>query len=191
MRFNSSHDSHAGDPSDRPGAASQLNNPKLRCRSVVDCSVRLTGDLWSEGDVQIDGHLCGNISCMQLIVGKDAAVTGVIIAQEAVIRGKMTGIIRATRVLLQGTARVESEIIYQSLSVDEGVSFEGIARQRPNPLVEDFAVTATTEARQRIRTREPDTTGNGTGVDCETAGQAGPLAAAEARRQLPGPAADA
>jgi hypothetical protein len=45
-----------------------------------------------------------------------AAVVGAIIAQETVIRGKMTGLIRATRVLFQASARVESEIIYQSLS---------------------------------------------------------------------------
>ena len=105
-----------------------LNNPKLRSRTVLDGSVRLTGDLWSEGDVQIDGHLCGNISCAQLIVSKDAAITGVIIAQEAVIRGKTNGMIRANRVLLQQTARVESEMIYKSLVVDEGASFERIAR---------------------------------------------------------------
>ncbi len=141
MSFNTSHDRHVGDRSDRPRAASDLNNPKLRCRSVFDCSVRLTGDLWSECDVQIDGHLCGNISCVQLIVNKDAAVTGVIIAQEAVIRGKTTGIIRATRVLLQETARVESEIIYKSLVVDEGASFDGIARPSLHPLEEDFAVS--------------------------------------------------
>jgi hypothetical protein len=103
----------------------------------------------------------------------------------------MTGIIRATRVLLQGTARVESEIIYQSLTVDEGVSFEGIARQRPNPLAEDFAVSPTPEGRQGIRIGEPNTTNNGTGVGCETAGPAEPLAAAETRRQLPAPTARA
>jgi cytoskeletal protein CcmA (bactofilin family) len=135
----------AGHPWDPPPAASDLNNPKPRARVVLDSSVRLTGDLWSEGDVQLDGHLCGNISCVQLIVSKDAAVTGVIIAHEAVIRGKTTGIIRAIRVLLQETAHVESEIIYRSLSVEEGVSFEGIARPRPNPLEEDFAMSPTPE----------------------------------------------
>jgi len=67
-----------------------------------------------------------------LIVGKDAVIIGTIIAQEAVIRGKMTGLIRATRLLLQASARVESEIIYQSLPVDEGASFEGISRPRRN-----------------------------------------------------------
>jgi len=150
-----------------------LNNPKLRSRSVLDCLLTLTGDLWSEGDVQIDGHLCGNVNCVQLIVSKDAAVSGVIIAQEVVIRGKTTGIIRATRVLLQGTARVEGEIIYQSLSVDEGASFEGLAWPRPNPFEEDFSLLPSPEAQQRVG--HPHTARG------EAAGQAGPLALAEGR----------
>ena len=132
---------------------------------MLDCSVRLTGDLWSHGDIQIDGHLCGNISCVQLIVSTGAVVTGVIVAEEVVIRGKTTGIIRATRVLLQATARVESEIIYESLTVDEGASFEGIARPTANPLAEHF------------RLGEVESAGtNGAGAYLAIADQAGPHA---------------
>jgi cytoskeletal protein CcmA (bactofilin family) len=122
---------------------------------LLEASVTLTGDLWSEGDLEIDGHLCGNINCQQLIVGKNAAVTGVIVAQEAVIRGRITGIIRAMRVLLQETARVESEIFYQSLSVDEGARFEGVARPRPNPLAEEAALSPMAELRQSVAPAEP------------------------------------
>src|SRR5262245_18923256 len=182
MRFNASHDHHVADRSGRPGAASDLNNPKLRSRSVLDGSVRFNGDLWSEGDVQIDGHLCGTISCVQLIVSKDAVVIGVIIAQEAVIRGRTNGIMRADRVLLQDTARVESEIIYKSFAVDEGANFDGIARPSLKPLEEDFDLSPTTEARQRIG--HPDTTN-------WAAGEAGPLALTDARRHLQAPTADA
>jgi Polymer-forming cytoskeletal len=82
----------------------ELNNPKAPPRSLIDKLANVNGDLWSDGDIQIDGRLCGNVNCAQLIVGKDAAVIGAIIAEEAVIRGKMTGLIRATRVLLQASA---------------------------------------------------------------------------------------
>lgn len=183
MKVNSSRDCHAGGLSQRPGAVAHLNNPKLRSRSVLDCSVRLTGDLWSEGDIQMDGHLCGNINCVQLIVGKDAAVTGVVIAEEVVIRGKMTGIIRATRVVLQETARVQSEIIYRTLAVEEGASFEGMIRSRPNPFEEEFAVSPTPEAQQSISELHA-AVGNESGAVCQMAGQAGTLAAAESRWQL-------
>jgi cytoskeletal protein CcmA (bactofilin family) len=193
MRLSTNHDGHIGRQSNRPGTASDLNNPKLGSRSVFDCSARLTGDLWSEGDVQIDGHLCGNISCVQLIVSKDAVVTGVIVAQEAVIRGKTSGIIRATRVLLQETARVESELIYKSLVVDEGASFVGTARPSANPLAEDFALSSLPEALLSVgQPYTPDTTGaNWIGAGCEAPGQAGTLATSEARRQLAPPTVDA
>jgi Polymer-forming cytoskeletal len=76
------------------------------------------------------------------------------IAQGVVIRGKMTGLIRAKRVLLQASARVESEIIYQSLSVDEGASFKGIARPRANPFAEEFAAAPMAELRQHVTPAE-------------------------------------
>jgi cytoskeletal protein CcmA (bactofilin family) len=158
MYFNKKHDSfikkrdqkNHTPASDEPLRVLALNCAKVRSRSLIDASVKMTGDLWSDGDVQVDGHLCGNINCAQLIIGADAAVTGAIIAHEAVIRGKFTGIIRATRVLLQDTASVDSEIIYRSLSVDEGVRFEGVAHRRPNPLQEEIAVSAVAEWRQKV-----------------------------------------
>jgi cytoskeletal protein CcmA (bactofilin family) len=103
-------------------------------------AVTIIGKLRTEGDVQIDGHLSGNFNCAQLIVGRDADVTGAIIANEVVVRGKITGTIRATRIVLEYTARVESEIVYKLLSIDEGARFEGVARCRPNPLQDQAAV---------------------------------------------------
>ena len=108
----------------------------------------IIGELWTEGDVRLDGHLCGNFNCAQLIVGRDADITGAIIANEVVVRGKITGAIRANRILLEDTARVESEIVYKLLSIDEGARFEGVARCRPNPLQDDAAVSAMTELQQ-------------------------------------------
>jgi cytoskeletal protein CcmA (bactofilin family) len=155
MYFSKKQDRPQDGPLSPPPRPLDLNNPKLPHRSLIDLSVKMTGDLWSDGDVQVDGQLCGNIYCAQLIVGKDAVVTGAIIAQEAVIRGRMIGIIRAMRVLLQDTARVESEIIYQSLSVEEGARFEGVARPRLDPLdlnpaAEDIGVSPMAALRQSV-----------------------------------------
>ena len=122
--------------------------------SLIDRSVTITGDLWSEGDVQVDGHICGNVNCAQLIVGRDAAITGAIMAEEVVVRGRVMGTIRAIRVRLQSTARVESEIIYKVLSIDEGAKFEGAARSRPNPLQAEAAVSPMTELRQMMAKAE-------------------------------------
>jgi cytoskeletal protein CcmA (bactofilin family) len=119
----------------------QLNRPveELRqragtaARSVIDAWLTMTGDLESEGDIQVDGQVRGHIRCAQLIVGKDATITGDIIAEEVVVRGKVKGVIRANRVRLQETACVESEIYHQTLSIEDGASYEGQIHRSQEP----------------------------------------------------------
>ena len=105
-------------------------------RSVIDAWLTMKGNLESEGDIQVDGKVQGHIRCTQLIVGRDASIDGDVLAAEVVIRGKVKGVIRANRVKLQDTARVESEIFFEkSLGIEDGASFEGQIRRSSEPLV--------------------------------------------------------
>jgi cytoskeletal protein CcmA (bactofilin family) len=108
------------------------NSPHTQ--SFIDASLTIVGDLHSAGDVRIDGRICGNVRCAQLILGRDAAITGSVIADQAIVRGRLIGTIRAAVVVIQDSAHVESEITYGSLSVDDGAFFEGAVRRRDNPL---------------------------------------------------------
>lgn len=106
-------------------------------RSVIDAWLNITGNLQSEGEVQIDGQVVGDIRCAHLTVGKDAVITGNITAEEVVVRGKVTGTIRANRVILQDSARVDSEIFHKKLAIEEGAIFEGVSRVREEPMKAD------------------------------------------------------
>src|SRR5262245_65300173 len=106
-------------------------------RSVIDAWLTITGNLQSEGEVQVDGQINGDIRCAHLVVGKDATVTGNIVAEEVVVRGKVTGVIRANRVILQDSARVESEIFHKKLAIEEGAVFDGQSRLREEPMTAD------------------------------------------------------
>jgi cytoskeletal protein CcmA (bactofilin family) len=127
-----------------------------RSQSFIDGSLTIMGDLHSEGDVQLDGRVCGNVACAQLIVGRDAAVTGSITAEQAIIRGTVTGAIRAGAVILQDTARVESEIAYTVLAVDDGATFEGAAHRSDNPRAEAETSSSLADLQRLIHA-----TGNG------------------------------
>jgi cytoskeletal protein CcmA (bactofilin family) len=111
-------------------------------RSVIDAWLTITGDLMSEGEVQVEGHVNGDIRCAHLTVGKDAKISGNIIAEEVVVRGRVTGIIRALRVILQDSAHVDSEIYHRSLAVEEGACFEGASRRRDEPMQVESTRTA-------------------------------------------------
>jgi cytoskeletal protein CcmA (bactofilin family) len=113
-------------------------------RSVIDAWLMITGNLQSEGEVQVDGKIQGDIRCAHLTVGRDAMVTGNITAEEVVVRGKVKGVIRANRVILQDSAQVDSEIFHKKLSIEEGACFEGTSHRSDGPLNAEVADTKST-----------------------------------------------
>ena len=116
-----------------PGAIAARKANGAPTRSLVDAWLTITGNLQSEGEVQVDGRVEGDIRCAHLVVGKDATITGNIVAEEVVVRGKVIGTIRANRVILQDSARVESEIFHKSLIIEEGACFDGESRRIAEP----------------------------------------------------------
>jgi cytoskeletal protein CcmA (bactofilin family) len=121
-----------------PAAATSRKANGAPTRSVIDAWLTITGNLQSEGEVQVDGQIQGDIRCAHLTVGRDATVNGNITAEEVVVRGKVTGTIRANRVILQDSAHVESEIFHKKLSIEEGACFEGMSRRREDPLIAEM-----------------------------------------------------
>ena len=111
-------------------------------QSVIDAWLTITGNLESQGDVRVEGQVAGDIRCANLVIGRDATVSGDIVAEEAVVRGKVKGTIRANRVILQDTACVESAIYHKVLSVDEGASFDGQSCHRQQPQQEEEEASA-------------------------------------------------
>jgi len=148
----------------RTQAASRTQNGSAT-QSVIDAWLTITGTLESEGDVRVEGKINGDIRCAQLIVGREATVSGDIIAEEAVVRGKVKGSIRANRVILQESACVESDIYHRTLSVDEGASFEGQSRNRQHPFQESDAEPAPDDAQREVGAIEPIEQANGSVAD--------------------------
>jgi cytoskeletal protein CcmA (bactofilin family) len=138
-------------PADAPPAARKPGAPPTR--SVIDAWLTITGNLQSEGEVQVDGKINGDIRCAHLTVGKEASIIGNITAEEVVVRGRVKGVIRANRVILQDSARVESEIFHKRFSIEEGAIFDGHSRIRENPLTAELidlhAVAAEMKATER------------------------------------------
>jgi cytoskeletal protein CcmA (bactofilin family) len=129
----------AADAAATPPPRPQVGSPT---QSVIDAWLTITGNLESQGDVRVEGQVAGDIRCANLVVGRDATVSGDIIAEEAIVRGKVKGTIRANRVVLQDTACVESAIYHKVLSIDEGATFHGQSCHRQQPHQEEEALAS-------------------------------------------------
>lgn len=144
-----------------------------RTQSFIDASLTIVGDLHTDRDLQLDGRICGNVTCARLIVGRDAAITGTVKAEQVIVRGSITGMIRSPVVILQETARVQSDIAYTLLAIDDGAAFEGAAHRSESPLEEAETASQLAELQQTIAAKSSSTTpGPPNGRD--TSGEPGP-----------------
>lgn len=99
--------------------------------SIIARNLRITGNLESDGDIQVDGVVEGDIKSQRLTISEQATVRGAIDCEEVTIAGTVTGQVRAKAVSLLKDARVVADITQDKLSIESGAFFEGNTRHFP------------------------------------------------------------
>src|SRR5262249_28605170 len=113
---------------------------------VIDQGCEFEGKLCFQGTVRIGGTFWGGIYTPDtLIVGEGARVKGQIEARTIIISGEVNGTVKARhRVEIHHPAVFRGDILTPSLSVDEGVIFEGSSKMVNAPAeaaVQSFLVS--------------------------------------------------
>jgi cytoskeletal protein CcmA (bactofilin family) len=95
--------------------------------NLINEGTRIQGDLLSNGDVRIDGHLKGEVNTAgRLAVGISGEVEGLVHAAYVDVAGKVTGNMVVLEVLtLRSTAQITGDVKVAKLIVEEGASFSG------------------------------------------------------------------
>lgn len=101
--------------------------------SVIGADLMIVGNLQSNGEVQIEGTVQGDLTAARLVVGPHAKITGSLIAEDIVVQGTVMGSIRGNRVTLQSSSKVEGDILHQTLAIEQGAFFEGKSRRAESP----------------------------------------------------------
>ena len=114
---------------------SQASRPtaKAQAPSILSQDLVITGEINTDGDVQIEGRLDGNIKATTLTIGEQGAVNGSIKAGLVRVRGKVTGKINATTVELAETANVLADITQDQLTIENGAFFDGKCSRKTKP----------------------------------------------------------
>ncbi len=97
--------------------------------SIISKELTVRGDLASEGDIQIDGTVEGDVRTAKVTIGEGGSVNGTIVADNVVIAGAVTGEVRSKTVALVPGARVKADISVDSLAIAAGARFEGTCRR--------------------------------------------------------------
>jgi len=131
---------------ERTPSYARSSAPTKMVPSIIGEDLIITGNVDSKGEIQVDGEIRGDVHCGSLLLGDKSTITGSVIAEDIVVRGKVIGSVRGLRVTLQAQSHVEGDIYHQSLAIEQGAYFEGKSRRSDDPLKEGAASKPSTVA---------------------------------------------
>ena len=97
-------------------------------KSVISNDLKIIGQglkIISQGTLQVDGEVEGDVRGTEVIIGEKGRVTGTVAAERVIVRGMISGVIRGMTVTLQASSRVEGDIHHMSLAIEQGAEFDG------------------------------------------------------------------
>lgn len=103
-------------------------------RIVEGTTIR--GDISSDADFRLDGHLFGNFYCAgKIVIGPEGRVEGDIRCKNADIEGRFNGKIQVAELLsVKSKADIRGEVICAKLSVEPGAGFTAGCEMRDNEI---------------------------------------------------------
>lgn len=102
--------------------------------SVLGSDLTITGNVAASADLHIDGTVEGDIACTSLVQGETSIIKGGVTAETARLAGRVTGSIAARELVILKTARIEGDVHYDALTIEQGAQVEGrFARREDKP----------------------------------------------------------
>ena len=103
--------------------------------SVISKALKISGQLESTEDIQIDGEVDGDVHGTSVTVGPSAKVKGSVYAETVELSGKIDGKIEAKEVILTSTAQMHGDVIHQTIRIESGAFIDGHCRPGPEKIV--------------------------------------------------------
>lgn len=126
-------------PVAKPLLADAPKRPSAMARSgpsIISADVKMTGTIVSQGEIDINGQIEGDVRASALTVGETGAVKGEVIAESVVVRGTVEGRIRGRKVQLCTGAKVRGDIFHASLAIEPNAIFEGAVKHAQDPMAD-------------------------------------------------------
>ncbi|HUO98017.1 MAG TPA: polymer-forming cytoskeletal protein [Rhizomicrobium sp.] len=93
--------------------------------SVISRALKITGQLESSEDIEIQGQVEGDVRAASVRVGQGAKVHGTVYGEEVELAGTVDGKIEARKVVLTASAHMSGDVVHQDISIQSGAYISG------------------------------------------------------------------
>ena len=119
-------------------AASRSAGAGFAMGSLIGSDLTISGQglrIVTRGTLQVDGLVEGDVVGNEVVIGEKGHVTGMVSGESVIVRGRVSGTIRAVTVALVSGSHVEGDVHHHQLSVEQGAHLDGRVR-RPQDATE-------------------------------------------------------
>lgn len=106
--------------------------------TVIASDVNMLGNLISDGVIDFDGKLDGNIQCRTLHVRQNAVINGEVTADEIFIHGTVKGTMNVRSVTLHANAYVDGVVMHETIAIEDGATMDGKLKKTNKPEPSSF-----------------------------------------------------
>jgi cytoskeletal protein CcmA (bactofilin family) len=97
--------------------------------TIISSDMTVEGNLFSEGELHIDGTVIGSVKAAVCIVEATGSITGEVNADALYIHGQVTGPIDAGHVRIYAGSQVKGDVFNETISIEDGAYLHGSIRQ--------------------------------------------------------------
>lgn len=98
-------------------------------RSVLAADLRITGDIFAEGTIEVMGEVEGSVRAKAFVVAQDGRMEGTVTAESVEFRGRMQGSVACSSLTLRSAAQVKADVVYSTLTIESGAQIDGSFRK--------------------------------------------------------------
>ena len=111
--------------STNPDKAAAKASRKGLSPSVIAEGMHMLGNIVSEGTLDIDGKIDGNVRGHTITIRSNGMIRGDVVADTVYVYGSVEGLIKAKIVMLYADAKVTGTIMHESITIEDGAFVDG------------------------------------------------------------------
>lgn len=107
--------------------------------TIISASTRVSGDIISNAVLHIDGHVAGDITCEELVIGVKGSVEGSVNVKTLQLYGTLNGKAAAEKIFIAKSAKLIGDATHSSIAIEPGAYIDGRCMRVGDPIPAEAA----------------------------------------------------
>ncbi len=107
--------------------------------ATIGAGIIIRGNVECAHDLQVDGHVMGDIVCPTLLLSEGGLIDGSVKAERVRVSGKVEGTVHTGDLAIEATGRIKGDVSFARLKVSAGGAIKGMMDHREDDVVVDAA----------------------------------------------------